>query len=278
MNANSLLRFDKLTAVRLLTLYALAVVLIGAWTRLADAGLGCPDWPGCYGFLSVPQTEAAIDTANARYPDAPFEAQKAWPEMIHRFVAGFLGLGIFALAAHAWLRAGREEPRWLPLGLAGLVVAQAAFGMWTVTLRLWPQIVTLHLLGGFATLALLWLYSLRLADLQPQPQPRTLGAAAVAAGPAAAPVAAAWPGLATLAALALVAVIGQVALGGWTSSNYAALACPDFPTCQGSLLPDADFRRGFDVSQTIGPNYLAASSRARHGSPSTSRIGSAPWP
>jgi cytochrome c oxidase assembly protein subunit 15 len=257
----------KLLLVRALTLFALAVVLIGAWTRLADAGLGCPDWPGCYGFLSVPGSEEAVAQANARFPEAPFEAEKAWPEMIHRFVAGLLGLGIFGLALHAVLRGRPDEPRILPVGLALLVVAQAAFGMWTVTLKLWPQVVTLHLLGGFATLSLLWLYALRLGALASVGAPRSVGAAARRAGTGAATTAQVGTsredtavdgaaGLRRLALIALLALVAQIALGGWTSSNYAALACPDFPTCQGTLAPAADYARGFDVTQTIGPNYL----------------------
>ena len=211
---------------------ALFVVVLGAYTRLKDAGLGCPDWPGCYGYLSVPGAAANVETAEARFPQAPFEAHKAWPEMVHRYFAGTLGLLIFAIAALA-IRDRATAPLKLTLLLAGLVVLQAAFGMWTVTLKLWPQVVTTHLLGGFATLSLLWLLYLR---LDPPP-----------ALPA---------GLRAHAALALAAVILQVMLGGWTTSNYAALACPDFPTCQGHWWPPMEAADGFDVFQDIGPNYL----------------------
>lgn len=235
---------DKLTAVRLLAVFAFIVVTVGAWTRLEDAGLGCPDWPGCYGHLTVPQSDHVIEQANAAYPDAPFEAEKAWPEMIHRYIAGLLGLGILGLAVHAWWRGDPEEPRRLPLVLLILVFCQAAFGAWTVTLKLWPQVVTAHLLGGMATLSLLFLYSLRLE--------RQRGAAGIAMASGA------EPGLAPrrLALAALIVLVLQIGLGGWTSSNYAALACPDFPTCQGALWPEADFARGFDLTQDIGPNYL----------------------
>ncbi len=133
---------------------ALTVVVLGAYTRLKDAGLGCPDWPGCYGYLSVPGAAANVETAEARFPHAPFEAHKAWPEMVHRYFAGTLGLLILAGAALA-IRGRKDKedvPLQLPLALLLLVVVQAAFGMWTVTLKLWPQVVTTHLLGGFATL------------------------------------------------------------------------------------------------------------------------------
>ena len=128
------------------------VVVLGAYTRLVDAGLGCPDWPGCYGHFGVPSTEADIARAEAAFPDAPVEADKAWVEMIHRYAATALGALILVALALA-LRAG--QPWRLPAALAVWVIAQGAFGAWTVTLKLWPQVVTAHLLGGFATLALL---------------------------------------------------------------------------------------------------------------------------
>jgi len=201
---------------------AFVVVVLGAYTRLTDAGLGCPDWPGCYGYLSVPGAAGNLATAASRFPDAPFEAHKAWPEMVHRYFAGSLGVLILVLA-----------PLKLPLLLVGLVVLQAAFGMWTVTLKLWPQVVTTHLLGGFATLVLLWLLYLR------QRAPSSLATR-----------------LRPHAVIALIVVIVQIALGGWTSSNYAALACPDFPTCQGQWWPPMDAAAGFDFFQDVGPNYL----------------------
>ncbi len=224
------------------TFFAMCVVVLGAWTRLEDAGLGCPDWPGCYGFISVPDTPEEIAQAEAAYPDAPFEADKAWPEMIHRFFAGTLGLLVIAINVIAWRnRHNSDQPFKLPLFLLFLVIAQGMFGMWTVTLKLWPQVVTTHLLGGFTTLSLLWLLSLRL-DNRPWPQPNI-------------PLRR-WISLKPLAATALILLICQISLGGWTSSNYAALACPDLPTCQGSWIPDMDFANGFNVTQEIGPNYL----------------------
>ena len=217
---------------------ALVVVVLGAYTRLADAGLGCPDWPGCYGHLGVPDTEAEVQAAEAQFPDAPVEADKAWIEMVHRYFATALGaliLGIVIVAFRIPKGTSGGAPRTLPAALLALVILQGAFGAWTVTLKLWPQVVTAHLLGGFATLALLWLLALRLG----------FGPNGV--------VGARFGRLATVA---LVVVVAQVALGGWVTSNYAALACPDFPTCHGDWAPAMDFRQGFDVLQTVGPNYL----------------------
>ena len=210
---------------------ALVVVVLGAYTRLVDAGLGCPDWPGCYGHVGVPQTAAEIARAEAAYPDAPVEADKAWVEMIHRYAATSLGLVILVSLGIAL----KQRLPWrLPAALTALVIAQGAFGAWTVTLKLWPQVVTAHLLGGFATLALLWLYALALWRPGWDAAPR----------------------LKPLIAVALAVVVVQVALGGWLTANYAALACPDFPTCRGAWLPEMDFATGFDLTQTIGPNYL----------------------
>src|SRR5690554_5465486 len=152
------------------TLFAFSVIMLGAYTRLKDAGLGCPDWPGCYGFMWMPETPEEIIAAEELYPHAPFERDKAWPEVVHRYFAGTLGLLILAIAVSA-IRHRRlpGQPVKLPLLLLALVILQGLFGMWTVTLKLWPQVVTAHLLGGFATLSLLWLLCLRL-DNKPQPQ------------------------------------------------------------------------------------------------------------
>jgi heme a synthase len=219
------------------TLLAVVVVVLGAYTRLTHAGLGCPDWPGCYGFLGVPMSEHKLAIAEARFPEAPVEVAKGWYEMIHRYFAGALGLVILGLTVHALRRRDdAAQPLKLPLFLLGLVTLQAAFGMWTVTLKLWPQIVTAHMLGGFATLSLLFLLTLRLSG---QFAPLTLG-----------------PRIRALAAAALILVVGQIALGGWVSSNYAAVACVDLPTCHGEWWPDMDFANGFHLTQQIGPNYL----------------------
>ena len=216
------------------------VVILGAYTRLVHAGLGCPDWPGCYGFLSVPQSESSIELAQMRFPDDPVEVFKAWAEMIHRYAAGLLGMVILGLAIFALTQRRRPGyPVGLSLGLLALVICQAMFGMWTVTLKLWPQVVTAHLMGGFATLSLLLLLSLRLSgSLQPLVPTRSIAAAR------------------TLARVVLLVVIGQIVLGGWTSSNYAAVACVDLPTCHGEWWPDMNFAAGFNVFHEIGPNYL----------------------
>lgn len=213
---------------------ALLVVVLGAYTRLADAGLGCPDWPGCYGNLGAPQTPAELRAAEALYPDAPVDVGKAWIEMVHRYFATALGALILGLAVLA-VRAKGAAPRALPIGLLVLVLVQGAFGAWTVTLKLWPQVVTAHLLGGFATLALLWWLVLRLGAVPVREAPAQFG---------------------RLCTLALAVLVVQVALGGWVTSNYAALACPDFPTCHGEWVPPMDFRQGFDLFQAVGPNYL----------------------
>lgn len=224
------------------TLLAVCVVVLGAYTRLTDAGLGCPDWPGCYGFMWMPETADEIVQAEELYPHAPFEAEKAWPEMVHRYFASSLGFFIILINFFNWKHRTRfDQPTKLPAFLLALVILQGLFGMWTVTLNLWPQVVTLHLLGGFTTLSLLWLLSLRL-DNRPWPQPMV-------------PIQY-WVGLKPLAKIAMVLLIFQIALGGWLSSNYAALACPDFPTCQNQLVPEMDFASGFNVFQDIGPNYL----------------------
>ncbi|WP_434457282.1 COX15/CtaA family protein [Stutzerimonas urumqiensis] len=222
------------------TALAVVVVLLGAYTRLTHAGLGCPDWPGCYGFLGVPMSEHKQNLAALRFPDAPLEVHKGWNEMVHRYFAGTLGLVILALAVQAVRRRHTPgQPLKLPLLLLAVVIAQAAFGMWTVTLQLWPQVVTAHLLGGFTTLALLFLLTLRLARAD-APSPATPAPRR----------------LRMLAGLALLIVIGQVAIGGWVSSNYAAVACLDLPTCHGRWWPEMDFASGFNLTQHIGPNYL----------------------
>lgn len=226
------------------TLLAFCVILKGAYTRLVDAGLGCPDWPGCYGFLSVPNESHEIALAEARFPDAPVEVHKGWPEMIHRYMASTLGLAILALAWISWRSPPSPSlPRKHALALVGLVVLQGLFGMWTVTLKLWPQVVTAHLLGGMMTLALLSLLVMRLktsrqlVSLDVLSQTRRLRL---------------W----TFAAV--VALVIQIFLGGWVTSNYAALACPDFPTCQTQWWPEMDFKTGFNFFRRSGPTILAA--------------------
>ncbi|MCK9467810.1 MAG: COX15/CtaA family protein [Porticoccaceae bacterium] len=240
---------------------AIVVVALGAFTRLVDAGLGCPDWPGCYGHLLWPIQEHNVTRANEIWPDNPVEHDKTWPEMVHRYFAGSLGLLVVALAIVAWKR--REEsdqPFRLPLLLLFVVVWQALFGMWTVTLKLWPQIVTLHLMGGITVLSLLWLLVLRL-DNQHWQLSEGLHHKSLKLRP--------W----VIVCLVLVAL--QIMLGGWTAANYAAYACVDFPTCRGDWWPAMDMATGFDIFQTIGPNYLGGllESNARVAIHYTHRIG-----
>lgn len=217
------------------------VVALGAFTRLVDAGLGCPDWPGCYGHILWPESAEEIAAAEKLHPDAPVDTDKTWPEMVHRYFATALGFVIVVLGVMAWRQRNTSKPLKLPIFLIVLVVLQGLFGMWTVTLKLWPQVVTTHLLGGFATLTLLWIMFLRLYRRE-----RNL-----------LPVNSELPRfLKIIAPTALIAVVLQIGLGGWTSSNYAALACLDFPTCHGKIVPQMDFTQGFNVAQQIGPNYL----------------------
>lgn len=217
-------------------IYTFVVVVVGAYVRLADAGLGCPDWPGCYGELTPHHAQDDIARAVAEQggTHGPVSLGKAWREMFHRYIAGGLGLLILAIAVTAWVK--RRELRQSPLlatGLLLLIMLQAALGMWTVTLLLKPVIVTLHLLGGLTTLALLVLLALR-----QQVPPAITPATAERLRP--------W------AVLALLVVIAQIALGGWVSTNYAALACVDFPTCHSEWLPQMDFRHGFQLVRELG--------------------------
>ena len=215
---------------------AFVVVVLGAYTRLSDAGLGCPDWPGCYGKLVVPDTEHAV-TEKHYLAQRPLEPEKGWKEMVHRYFAGTLGLVILTLAVWAWLRRRESgQPVWLPTLLVGLVVFQAMLGMWTVTLQLKPVVVMGHLLGGMTTLSLLVLLALRTTGVRTAVGSHNLH----------------WR---PLALAGLLVLFGQIALGGWTSSNYAALACPDFPTCQGSWWPQTDFREAFVLWRGLGVNY-----------------------
>jgi cytochrome c oxidase assembly protein subunit 15 len=211
------------------------VVVVGAWVRLTNAGLGCPDWPGCYGQLHPSQVAGDAGMAGAAYPDRPFDYQKALNEMVHRYIVGAFGIVVLALAAFSvWNRRDPSQPRILPWLLVALVIVQALLGMWTVTLLLKPLIVTLHLLGGLATLALLWWLAL-------PPERRELKAAER-------PVR-------RLAIVTMVVVILQISLGGWTSTNYAAAACADFPACHGRWWPDMDFANAFVLWRGLGIDY-----------------------
>ena len=234
--------FRKIQIISLIGIFlAFVVVGVGAWTRLVDAGLGCPDWPGCYGYVWMPVTESEINQANVAFPEREFELAKAVPEVVHRYFAGTLGLlifGLFFLAIFSKIKDRRLNN--LIFAATVLVCIQSLFGYLTVSLQLWPQVVTLHLLGGFFTTTLVFLIFLRSSQLR-----STFNIS--------------FPVLAqtkTLLNWAFPFLIGQIILGVWLSSNYAALACPDFPKCHGQWLPPADYTKGFNFLQQIGPDYL----------------------
>ena len=235
MNADKI--FLQLSYITILL--AFIVIVLGTYTRLSHAGLGCPDWPGCYGKLIVPADENFIEQANQLYPDRPVEQGKAWKEMIHRYAAGFLGLLILAMSFIAWSNRDQPEQQFrVPMILLGLVIFQAMLGMWTVTLLLKPIIVMGHLLGGMTVLLLLvWqllthinrnassIHNKSSAEVYP------------------------W------AIIGLIVIYMQISLGGWTSANYAALVCPDLPVCQGTWWPEMDFEEGFVPWRGLGVDY-----------------------
>ena len=220
------------------TLLALIVVSFGAYTRLTDSGLGCPDWPGCYGTLSVPESIDQIEQAQAVYPDSPVEPEKAWIEMIHRYIAGILGVMILVIAFMSIrLRDQINYSLKWPFFLLGLVIFQAALGMWTVTLLLKPAVVSSHLLGGMTVLGILTFlmhrnYGTHRENFVSNRFERKI------------------------IRFSLVLLFIQIALGGWTSTNYAALACTDYPTCHGSLIPEMDFSNAFTIFRELGVTSL----------------------
>lgn len=256
---------QRLRALTLVTLFlTFDLILFGAFTRLTDSGLGCPDWPGCYGSVSPIGAAAHIDQAEAAMPTGPVTTEKAWIEMIHRYLASGVGVLILVMTITAWVLhrrgpvpgpgawaggagdrtsmwapgEGMPSPWWPTLTLVW-VCAQGAFGALTVTMKLYPAIVTLHLLGGLGLLALLavqaekWRRPTAASERSPLPGGRL------------------W----RWAVLGLFALsVMQVALGGWVSTNYAVLACTDFPTCHGRWWPDMDFREGFAVLRPLGLN------------------------
>jgi len=222
----------------LAAIIAFCVIVLGAWVRLSHAGLGCPDWPGCYGQLTWPKAAHEIQSANQAFPERPFEAHKAWREMVHRYLAGSLMLLVFAMSWLAW-RGPEVLHRFRPIttALVVLIIFQALLGMWTVTLKLKPVIVMAHLLGGLTTFSLvLWLMYSSRREFPDKPS--------LAVRKMHGPV-----------IIGIIVLAVQIALGGWTSANYAALACPDFPTCGGQWWPDANFREGFILWREIGVNY-----------------------
>jgi heme a synthase len=233
--ANSSLRFRKLVLTTLIATFGL--IVLGAYVRLSDAGLGCPDWPGCYGNLAPHLSHQEISAAEAAQPGGPVSMAKAWKEMVHRYLAMIVGSLIAAIAISAWRnrRTFGQSPA-LASGIVALVLVQALLGAWTVTMLLKPAVVTAHLLGGMGILVLLsWLY-LR----QDQDRSGSGGVSII------------MPSLRAFAALALLILACQIALGGWVSTNYAALACGDFPTCSGEWIPQMRFADSFHVIRPLG--------------------------
>ena len=239
------------------TAFALIVIVFGAFVRLSNAGLSCPDWPTCYGQATWPTATHEIASANAAFPERPVESSKAWREQVHRFLAGGLIGATFALAIWSWRR--RRELDALvrvPVIASAFILFQAALGMWTVTWKLKPIVVMGHLLGGMATFALLAYTALRLTVPE-------VGSDQTRA-------------LRRMAIVGIVLLALQIALGGWTSANYAALACGnDFPTCLGVWFPNVDFREAFVLWRGIGVNYEGGvlDSPARTAIQLTHRIG-----
>lgn len=219
------------------------VVVVGAYVRLSDAGLGCPDWPGCYGKLSPVHAEGLIAQAVREQggTHGPVSMPKAWKEMGHRYLAGSLGLLILSIAMFAWLRRkALRQKAWLPTVIVLVVGMQAVLGKWTVTMLLKPAIVTGHLIGGMTTFALLVWLALRQT------------------GFVVADDTAGVKSLRFLSRAGLAALCVQIVLGGWVSTNYAALACPDLPFCRGELVPAMDFGNAFHVVRELGMTSTGA--------------------
>jgi len=236
----------RLHALTVLTLFlTFDLTLFGAFTRLTDSGLGCPDWPGCYGNASPVGARHDVAMAQAAQPTGPVTHSKAWVEMVHRYLATGVGVLILALAIATWVARRRqrmaehigEKPlsAWWPAATLAWVCLQGAFGAMTVTWKLYPAIVTLHLLGAVVLLALLCIQAVRYQQ------------AAAQRAPTAVPSALRTLLIATTALLAL-----QIALGGWVSTNYAVLACTQFPTCQDSWWPPMNFAQGFQIWRQLG--------------------------
>lgn len=216
-------------------LLSLFVVMLGAYTRLTDAGLGCPDWPGCYGQMVLPSAKEKLQAAQTQYPQIPIETRKAWTEMAHRYVAGTLALLIFFIGFYVLRKRwqGNCLPWHLPVALLILVIFQAALGMWTVTLKLLPVVVMGHLLGGVLIVACLSRFRFQSTSLRGQDLPQ-------------------WrPWL----RLGVIIVLIQIALGGWVSANYAGISCIGFPRCNGVWWPDLHFTQGFNLFSPVGANY-----------------------
>lgn len=217
---------------------AFIVIVLGAYVRLSHAGLGCPDWPGCYGQLTWPVDSGEVLQANDAFPDRPVESEKAWKEMVHRYLAGSLVLLVLVINVLAWKsQAVAAKVRVLAIVLLALILFQAALGMWTVTLKLLPLVVMGHLMGGIATFGLLlWIAWESSASTNNQNHNY-------------------FQSFRRMIMAGFMVLVLQLMLGGWTSANYSALVCPDFPTCQGVMLPDTNFKDGFILWREIGVDY-----------------------
>lgn len=219
----------------LAVIVSLIVVMLGAYTRLTHAGLGCPDWPGCYGRMAVSSLQSELPDAQARFPDVPIESRKAWTEMVHRYAAGSLVLLVLLMNGGVFRanRSGQRVPWGVPLLVMGLIVFQALLGMWTVTLKLLPLVVMGHLLGGILIFSSLCYFRMQLSPVRQADNPKWRW----------------W------ISLGLVLVFCQIALGGWVSSNYAGVACVGFPQCNGQWLPSLHVSEAFQLFSPIGANY-----------------------
>ena len=230
--------FKKITLFT--TIMAFCLIVLGAYVRLSDAGLGCPDWPGCFGTLTVPESQLAIEKAQHTFPDQAIENGKAWKEMVHRYVAGLLGLLILSIGYLAYRnKKSLKVSILVPYSLLSIVFFQAMLGMLTVTLLLKPIIVSTHLIGGMATLAILTYLSYEHFN---ENSKLVLKKNIIF----------------YMARFGLILIFMQIFLGGWTSTNYAGLACTDFPTCHGQLIPDMDFKNAFNIFRNLGQTSKGA--------------------
>lgn len=221
------------------TVLALCVIMLGAYTRLTHAGLGCPDWPGCYGEIVVPSTHAT----SSAYATVTIEATKAWTEMIHRYIAGSLAILVLGLCISTYCQPTLHHLRLHTTVISLLIIFQALLGMWTVTLKLHPTVVMAHLMGGMTLCALLWWLYLRSSPIMVRNTQRD---------------ATIWHsnrGIAVSCLALTLLIFIQIMLGGWTSSNYAALACTDFPGCQGSFWPIMHWREAFSLMPPLDQDY-----------------------
>ncbi|GGI90162.1 COX15/CtaA family protein [Legionella impletisoli] len=254
MNVNFLRRLTSMALV-----LALMVVMLGAYTRLTDAGLGCPDWPGCYGHMVLPTAVNGLTKAQANFPALQLEERKAWTEMAHRYAAGSLGLLIAAIFFQTiWLRRKScNLPKTAPTMLVGFVFFQAMLGMWTVTLKLFPPVVMGHLLGGMLIFTTLCYFRWQLSHINTRDCLRPVSQLPLSTKISHdernliqnLSVWHKWIGC------AVMVVFLQIALGGWVSSNYAGIACVGFPTCNGLFWPQLYLKKAFNFLSPIGANY-----------------------